>query len=260
MLQKIKLRCSYNGDATASYHWGTLTHGALMEILPAEISEMLHENSLRPFSQYVLPREGNMLDWNIGVWDDEVAEAIIKAVLPLSGIELKHKGVKLEILGSEQSRISEKDFLSGFFTAGDPCRRYVLEFLTPSTHKSAGEYVIFPTPELIIQNLCMRLNTFSQDFSADDPETMAEIASNVKIKSYSLRSARFSLQGTYIPGYLGRITLSLYGPVQLVRLTGMILSFAEYAGVGIKTSLGMGGCRVTPVPGNRKNAGETDGD
>mgnify|MGYP000364874338 FL=1 len=50
MLKKITLKCTYNGEAKASYHWGSLLHGAMMELLPEEVSEALHENHLRPFS------------------------------------------------------------------------------------------------------------------------------------------------------------------------------------------------------------------
>ena len=218
-----------------------------MELLPSEVADLLHENNLRPFSQYVLPLEDNRIEWNIGLWGGDISDAIAQVIMPISFIDINHKGIRLEVVKSEREKQSEQDFLSRFFTAEAPCRRYELEFLTPCTHKSAGEYVLFPTPHLIIQNLHMRFCAFSQVFSLDDEEVMQQIAANLHIARYSLRSAQYCFDGTRIPGYLGRITLAIRGPEQLARLVGMLLSFSEYAGVGIKTSLGMGGCRITEI-------------
>lgn len=252
MLQKITLQCTYDGEAKASYHWGSLLHGAMMELLPKETADKLHEINLRPFSQYVLPQQGNKLIWNIGLWGDEIPEAVAQAVMPVSSIEIKHKGIRLEVVASERRKQSERDFFSRFFNTNTPCRRYEMEFLTPCTHKSGGEYVLFPTPELIIQNLYMRFGAFSQDFSLDDDATITQLAENLRIVRYSLRSARYHLEGTQVNGYTGRVTISISGPEQLARLAGMLISFAEYGGVGIKTSLGMGGCIVTKADhGNR---------
>jgi len=247
MLQKITLQCTYSGEAKASYNWGSLLHGAMMELLPKETASVLHENNLRPFSQYVLPMPGNRLEWKLGLWGNEVSETVAQVVMSTPCIEIKHKGIKLEVVASEQKKQSERDFFTCFFTTETPCRRYELEFLTPCTHKSAGEYVLFPSPELIIQSLYMRFCAFSQDFSLDDAETMAQLAANLYIARYSLRSAQYHLEGTKVAGYIGRVTLYICGPEQLARLAGMLLSFAEYAGVGIKTSLGMGGCRIIQI-------------
>jgi CRISPR/Cas system endoribonuclease Cas6 (RAMP superfamily) len=79
---------------------------------------------------------------------------------------------------------------------------------------------------------------------------MEQIIKNIHIVRYSLRSSKYHLDGIKVNGYTGRVTLLLQGPDQLARLTGMLLSFAEYAGVGIKTSLGMGGCLVKQLAAN----------
>jgi len=41
-------------------------HGVLMELLPGDIVEILHESSLNPYSQYVIPLSENELEWHIG--------------------------------------------------------------------------------------------------------------------------------------------------------------------------------------------------
>ena len=74
---------------------------------------------------------------------------------------------------------------------------------------------------------------------------MWQISQGLQIVRYSLRSAIYYLENTRIIGYKGKITLIIRGPVELARLAGALLFFAEYAGLGVKTALGMGGVRIT---------------
>ena len=87
-----------------------------------------------------------------------------------------------------------------------------------------------------------------QDISLDDPEAMKQVARNIRMVRYSLRTGVFYLENTKITGYMGRITVVVSGPDQLARLAGALLSFAEYSGIGIKTALGMGGVRIKEIP------------
>jgi CRISPR-associated endoribonuclease Cas6 len=246
MLQKICVKCSYAGGLNASYNWGSLMHGVLIELLPGVIAEDLHDNSLRPFSQYIVPVSDGMVEWHIGAWDDVVSDAIAKALMSLMKIEIKHKDITLNVQDVNRSILTEKEFISRFFANASPSRYYNLDFVTPCTHKSGGEYVLFPSAGLIVQSLYMRFCAFSQEVSIDDPEVLEHLCEHTSIVYYSLRSARYSFKERKIRGYIGRVTLAIRGPEQIARLVGMLLSFAEYAGVGIKTSLGMGGCKVKP--------------
>ncbi len=245
MLQKIKVICSYDQEVKASYHWGSLFHGVLMKALPTKTAESLHNvDEARPFSQYVYTLPANRLEWHIGSWDVGVAEEIIKAVNSLEQIYLEQKNLTLKVEGVEFNKESEETYLNRFFTVEEPSRRYELQFVTPSTHKSAGEYVIFPTPFLILQNILLRIQPFLTKYSLDDSEAWEQVVNNLRIVRYNLRSASYSVGGAWIKGYLGSVQLSIRGPEQLVRLAGMLLGFAEYTGIGIKTSLGMGGTRI----------------
>jgi len=245
MLQKIVLKCSHNGDERAVCSWGSLLHGVLMELLPEETAELLHDNSMHPYSQYIIPVGDKGLEWHIGVWDDGIAEVLIKAVMPLAQITIRQKGIVLNVQSVNRSIEGENDFLARFFSDERPCRRYKIEFLTPCTHKSDGMYMLFPSVKLILQSLYMRFATVTGDICLDDDEALKQLINNIDIIHYWLHTSKYSLKGFAITGYMGGVILSVRGPEQLARLAGMLISFAEYAGIGIKTSLGMGGCRVT---------------
>ena len=212
MLQKIIMRCKYSGDQKANYNWGSLFHGCLIKALSPEISEMLHQSRLRPFSQYVLPLPGRQLIWTIGLWDSDIAGHIIQAVTLLTRLEIQHKAMILEVAGVQRTSLSEQEYFTMFFTGDIPCRRYEIEFLTPCTHRQDGAYALFPNPELMVKSLNNRYCAFMQDISLDDPEAMEQLAAHMRIVRYSLRSAVFYLENTKITGYMGKITLVISGP------------------------------------------------
>jgi CRISPR-associated endoribonuclease Cas6 len=247
MLQKIILQCQYDEAIKANYNWGSLFHGLLINALPAEVADMLHQSQLRPFSQYILPGPEQQLTWTIGLWDEVIAGHIVQAVMPLAKIELEHKGIILNVIGTQRVSQSEKDYFGQFFASDEPCRRYEIEFLTPCTHKQDGFYALFPSPELIVNSLSRRYCAFMQNVSLDDPAAMEQVARHLRVVRYSLRTAVYYLENTKITGYTGRVTLTVSGPEQLARLAGALLSFGGYSGVGIKTALGMGGVAVKQI-------------
>ncbi len=246
-MQKIVVQCKYGGEQRANYNWGSLFHGYLLKALPPDVAETLHYSRLRPFSQFVLPQPGQALSWVIGAWDMGIAEHIGQAVLPLTQIELQQKDLTLEVTGIQKTLQSEQEFFSRYFSAGVPCRRYGLEFLTPCTHRRDGQYVLFPGPDLIVNSISRRYSAHTRDLSIDDPQAMEQIAQHMRIVRYSLRTAVYYLETTKITGYMGRITLVIGGPEQLARLAGALLSFAGYCGIGIKTALGMGAVNVKQI-------------
>lgn len=257
MLQNIVLKCKHHSGVKANYNWGSLFHGFLIKSLPADVADLLHQSQLRPFSQYVAkgPDEHQLI-WNIGLWDEVIANHIVQTVMPLGTIDLEQKGITLDVMGVQRSSISERDYFGQYFGSDDPCRRYEIEFITPCTHKQNGSYVLFPSPELMVNSLSSRCCAFMQDVSLDDPMAMEQVAGNLRIVRYSLRSGVYYLENTKITGFLGRLILTLSGPDQLARLTGALLSFAEYSGLGIKTALGMGGVvvrRISPLLTEKKD-------
>lgn len=65
-----------------------------------------------------------------------------------------------------------------------------------------------------------------------------------KIIRYNLRSVSFSLEGVKIPAFMGDITIKMNGTQTMANFARMLFLFGTYAGVGIKTSLGMGSIQL----------------
>lgn len=247
MLYRVILKCEYKGNERINYNWGTLFHGFLMKELPVEAAQLLHQSNLRPFSQYCLPDSEGILIWTINLWDCELSQLIIKSLMSIDRIYLKQKNTELLVLNTEKSYQDEQQYFSKFFNDESPCRRYELEFLTPCAHKQGGEYIMFPAIEPIINSLFKRYNAFVKEISLNDEAAKEHIINNLKIVRYSLYSSVFYLERAKITGYKGKLTVIIRGPEQLARLTGALLSYGEYSGAGIKTALGMGAMKVTPI-------------
>lgn len=253
MLHQFEIHASFGGDQPVNSAFGSLLHGALMERLPAAMQEAMHSSRIRPFSQYALPQPGQGILWRIGVWSDPLAEAYSGILKPGSSIVLSQKGAPLDIVRADHTCLSETAWIVPFMTAPSVNRLYEISFLTPCTHKSGGAYVMFPASGLIMGSLCRRFSEASMELRLDDEVALEALASHARIARYSLRSSSYCLEGIRLTGYTGWIRLFISGPEQLARLAGAVLSFASYAGVGIKTALGMGGCQVRPIPRTEKS-------
>jgi len=123
MLQKIVMQLKNSGDQVVTYNWGSLMHGAILELLPLEIAERLHQSSLRPFSQYIIPDSDNRVNWHIGIWDNEIAGILVPTLLSLKSIEIKHKKANLEVIEIKNIIRSYKDEFATFFTQAEICSR-----------------------------------------------------------------------------------------------------------------------------------------
>ena len=100
-----------------------------------------------------------------------------------------------------------------------------------------------PSVRLIFQNLLMHYRQVYEGNKEIDVDTVAYIDQHVRITAYNLRSQYFAYAsgaGKRIPAFMGSLTFSIGGPPTMGGLARMLLKFGEYAGVGVKTSMGMG--------------------
>lgn len=73
-----------------------------------------------------------------------------------------------------------------------------------------------------------------------DEETLDQLCEKAQIVRYDLKSVNFSLEGVRIPAFIGKITIKMNGTKTMTDFANMLIEFGTYAGVGIKTALGMG--------------------
>ncbi len=181
-------------------------------------------------------------------------EAYQEIVIPLMagdfmGFTIEKKEIHVKILGKELHTIPKQELLQEFYSPSadaSPGNKILsFEFVTPTSFRSNGKYVIMPDAELIFKSLMNKYSAASSDMDMYDDETLQQLKEHTEIIRYQLRSASFPLEGVRIPSFLGKMTVKVGGTDTMARYARLLARFGEYSGVGIKASLGMGGFRMT---------------
>lgn len=226
---------------------GSILHGAIMELLPSDVQQWLHEYSRRPYSQYLyFDTAQQAFIWRIA---SLTKVAYANVLMPLyqmpETLYLKQKGVPLTITDRKWLVEDSYEGLTERFLGSDTLYRKVhLQFKTGTSFKNEGQYMIYPDLGLLYKNLLRRWNTFSDNEIMDDPVIVKELLTNTQVSTYKLMMSPFSLEQTRIPAFRGQLTVSTGRVVMIRRIAALLGYYANFSGVGIKTALGMGGTQV----------------
>ena len=245
MLTQITIPFESREKIRYTSHAASLFHGLLMEQLPAEYADVLHENAQRPFSQSILPQEGGGV-WKVSLLTAEDAARIVPALMQLKTAEILQKKDVLTFAEPAQQSISYADLFRRHYIMSDPPGRIRLYFETPAAFKSGGQYLNMPTARLILHGLVRRYDMTCGIHDTVYDTLFDEIEQRVTISGFRIRSASFSLESVRIPAFLGEITLRVSGNQVFRSYINMLCDYAQYAGVGIKTALGMGRVKYEP--------------
>ena len=220
-------------------------YGWLVEQLPAETAALLHEQGEHPLSQFLRYDAAQQRTiWTLNLLDDTLAAQVKPLLTNRSTLELRGMPLQIEPLGSRQVQSGLQLLLAA---REAPTRRTKLRFYTPCAFKQAGRYAIYPQELLLLQSMVLHWNTAFPAHSLDDPDALDAILRGLHIIDYELRTASYSLKNTRIPGFVGTVAVEAKLALPLLELWNALLSFAPYGGIGIKTTLGMGGVGVEPL-------------
>ncbi len=227
-----------------SYQMSSGMHGMLMEMIPPDQAAKLHEQGLRPYSQY-LALEGDEVYWNINTLNDEAFRTIILPLLDekKKSFLLKKHDLKLTVKERRLKQVTEKSAAEIFY-GKDSGRYFRLKFLTPTAFKQNGRYTNYPDLRCIYQSLMNRYDAVSERESFFDEDVLKQLTDDSSIQRYHLRSTFFSLEGVRIPSFYGWILIRVSGTQTMANFVDLLFRFGEYSGVGIKTGLGMGAVKL----------------
>lgn len=213
----------------------------LLEQLNPDDALWLHETGNRAISQSLLFDRGNdRYIWEINLLSDAVT-AVLRPVLE----ELREVRIENQVFtvtDREKQEVTLDLLLQQGREAGE--KRTRLSFDTLTSFKQSGRYVIFPQERLILQSLFMRWNEVFPMCPLEDEDAFNAMLAGIHIVDYQLRSSRFFLKGVRIPGYTGYCVMEAKLALPLLELWNTLMVFANYAGIGIKTGLGMGRVRT----------------
>lgn len=249
MIKQIKIELTNdNSEIRPSYNWAYNLYGALMEKIDAEYAELLHLQGLKPISHYlevISQGEEKQTIWNVNLLGAEAVETLTPIIEGTEKYFIEKYNTELKVAGiRSETTITEMEFVEKYFLGQNTPRRLDIFHVTPCSFRSNEQYVIFPSVELIIKSAVQKWNAFARETVINDPEAITQIIDYTRISSYNLNSSGYTLKENRIPAFLGRTSLSVRGPESMAKLFNLLIRFLEFSGLGIKASLGMGGCRI----------------
>lgn len=218
-------------------------YGALCARMDPELAEGFHAQRATPVRQHLRAGPGGC-QWVLDLFGP--AQPLAQLLCGWGRIPLDCLRAPVEVLGCAVSQpVGVPDLLAacGRWPQGPLAQ---ISFETPCTFKVAGDYARFPTAELVAQSLFLRWNALMPECAMEDGDALRMLAAGLSISRYHLQSQDYRLKGQRIPGFVGELQLLARLPAPLMELWRLLLAFAPYGGVGVKTALGMGavGARV----------------
>ena len=239
MLAKLTMKLS---SEQITYRKSSNLQGVLFSSIDPGYGEILHNQSMHPYSQYLESRKDGIY-WVVNALTEEAYQYML---LPLysSVNEFRVRGIKEPILITEKSitTFSEEEVMACFKQGP---KEIGLEFITPTAFKKNGRFVILPDLRLIFQNLMLKSNAVNGDMADIDEEILSAVTENTFITEHRIRSAYFPMERVFTPGFVGRVSIKCEGEANVAGYVRFLLHFGEYAGVGIKTGMGMGGMKLS---------------
>lgn len=255
MLTKIKLPFRSGAGLRYGYRTASLFHGLLMELIAPDYAEYLHENALHPFSLHVDQTEnGGVL--SVSALTAEAAGQIMPPLRSLKTAYLSQKDDELTFGAQSEQTVSYHELFRRHYIHEDAARLIVLDFTAPTAFKSAGQYVNMPSARLIVSGLAKRYDATCGIHDTVYDTLFEEIEQRVTVSAFRIRSASFPMEGVRIPAFMGQVTLKVSGNQTFRSYVNMLCEYAQYAGIGIKTGLGMGAVTAEPLLRERGDCSE----
>ena len=237
MYSKLEMRLI--GNLEISNQMASTFHGALMEMLPEDYAEELHESKLHPYTQHLEHRTDGWY-WVVTALNERASSILLKdTLLRIDGIDLKKHETYLSVDQRKYQELSEAELAKAFY--GEDGGKFIsIRFRTPTAFKWNGQYLNYPDIRSIYSNLMNKYDASSDQDSMRDEDTLEQLVQNTVVARYRLHSTVFCLEGVRIPAFAGEMTLRIGGNRTMCNFARMLFRFGEYSGIGIKTSLGMG--------------------
>lgn len=229
-----------SGPEAPRPEWAYRLYSALLADAPPEFGDWVHRNAVAPVSQFFVP-QGDSWRWTVTLLGEDCAGVLAPCLEAREAYYLDKERVSLRVTGLERHTVADVDAL--FALAQGRGGSHTLRFRTPTAFKSQKRYVSLPSPWLLMQNLVNRWNGCITHCPIDDEDGqgLRALADGLRFSRFRLESRVYHLKGSGVPGFTGDLTVEngLRGFHR--QLADALLIFAAYSGVGIKTTLGMGG-------------------
>lgn len=240
MLTKYKFTLQSDKNGIPRPEWGYRLYAALLEQAPENFGTLVHQDGVTPISQFLSCGKEELV-WTVSLLGENCESVMVPVLERRKEFFLSRDAIRLTVTGVERQQVCDVD---GLFAQAKRSRGvHRVQFCTPTAFKSQGVYLNLPTTRLILQNLIKKWNgcILECPIQDEDGQGMETLAAGLHSTAFRLQSRDYYLKGQKIPGFMGSMTLEHHMKGFHGELTDALLLFADYAGIGIKTTLGMGG-------------------
>ena len=245
MLTKVEITLQPPQDITIHPSMGSLFHGIIMQHIAPEKAHQLHQDGLRPYSQYLrYDKHKQQPIWCINALNQQAWEEIILPILRIDTVNLKHRNCDIKLGEKNIQQTTYQQLADTIFTETRPIDGIQIQLITPTTFKSKDQYAIYPEPRHIYHSLWRRWQTYSDTISLEENNIIDQLTDHTWIADYKLQMNKFHLEHQRIPAFSGSLRLALKGPDMLRRIAALLTQYANWSGIGIKTAIGMGAAQT----------------
>lgn len=156
---------------------------------------------------------------------------------------------KLELLGATfevNDRTDENTSYEALYQTlvanePEPIQRFQLKFVTPTAFSQGKTYLPLPLPSLMFRSWLERWNHFAPVYLGSD-ELIGYLGEAIALSYHKIQTHTFRIHQGQVTGFKGDVTLKVLGQTDqlLANVANLLVSYAQFAGTGIKTRLGMG--------------------
>lgn len=166
-----------------------------------------------------------------------------KAIASLElGSALEFLGAKFEIRDREDATSSYEELYDRLVAKEpEPVREFNLQFLTPTALTVDRVRLPLPLPQSLFRSWLERWNHFGPVYLGGD-ELLGYLTGAIALTHHRIMTRSFILPRGYVRGFIGDVTLQISQRADplLAQVGNLLVEYAQFAGTGIKTRLGMG--------------------
>ena len=239
MIRQYKMWVKPEKDEIIRPEWAYRLYAAMLAEASKEFQKYVHQPERgTPVSQF-LSRRGERILWTVNLLGDLASQEL--------GQVMEEKRC-YEMDGRQTFQMELQSFrkIEDFEELMQPEKqKHRLEFCTVTAFKSQGRYVNIPTVPLVMKSLIRQWNACFTDGWIEDEDGCGidEMISHIECTHYRLQDHYYHIKRNTIRGFAGYMELENGNQGFHRELSNALFAFSEYAGVGIKTALGMGGIK-----------------
>jgi CRISPR-associated endoribonuclease Cas6 len=173
-------------------------------------------------------------------------EKAAKAITSLNLSSLEFLGATFEVINREDEVTSyEQLYTTLVANEPEPVKRFDLQFITATAFAQGGIHLPLPVPALMFRSWLERWNHFAPVYLGSD-ELVGYLSNAIMLKHHQIKTRSHQLHRGYVNGFIGDVTLQVLNRADplLANVANLLVSYAQFAGTGVKTRLGMGHTKV----------------